>query len=222
MIFSPREVKKRTSTWQCYHQGRCAKGGEELNKAQCWMWKVEVWCRKKCKVGFTNQGLVKNWFTKSGKGCKRVTAAPWFPHTVQSIPTRGKDGYMAVVEMTLKEMDQLKRMNSFLLLPRAVIEIKATYYFLRALSFPSDILRIHNWIFAINKLWETCFLFRLFMCFFFSSLSQGNFCGHEWAQEGNLSCGERQTSQSPQNSKLLTYFGYLENKMFTLTNLFCL
>lgn len=41
---------------------------------------------------------------------------------------------------------------------------------------------------------------------YFFPLSQENFCGHEWEQEENLSSGERQTSQSPQNSKLFWVF----------------
>lgn len=39
---------------------------EERGRTKPSMWKLEVWCRKKCKVGFTNQGRVT----------KRVTAAP--------------------------------------------------------------------------------------------------------------------------------------------------
>lgn len=51
----------------------------------------------------------------------------------------------------VKKMGSTLRMNSFLFLERAVIEIKTIYYFPRALSYCSEILRNRNWIFTINK-----------------------------------------------------------------------
>lgn len=51
-------------------------------------------------------------------------------------------------------------LNSFLFLERAIMEVNTIYHFPRALLYHSDMLRNYNWIFTINKCWETCFLFR--------------------------------------------------------------
>jgi len=83
---------------------------------------------------------------KEGYCCSMMCFLLDFHIKVHSILMRGKDRFMVLAETIFAF-----RMNSFLFLERAVIEIKTIHYFPRALSYCSDILRNRNWIFTINK-----------------------------------------------------------------------